>query len=279
MLDRNDYLILDESDHASIIDGSRLSFSRTIKYGHNDMEDLRKKIARLPEEAAKLIVVDGIFSMEGDLVNLPEIVKIAEEFGANIMVDDAHSLGVIGKNGSGVSSHFGLTDDVDLIMGTFSKSLASLGGFIAADKETIEFIKHRARSLMFSASMPPASVASVIAALNIIEAEPERITKLWENTDYAKKLLIEAGFDIGHTESPILPVYIRDNDKTFKVTNILHNNGIFVNPVVSPAVASDDSLIRFSLMATHTFEQIEEAVDKLAKAYKEVLVESEQVSL
>lgn len=279
LLDRNDYLILDESDHASIIDGSRLSFSRTIKYGHNDMDDLRKKLSRLPEEAAKLIVVDGIFSMEGDLVNLPEIVKIAEEYGANIMVDDAHSLGVIGKNGSGTASHFGLTDQVDLIMGTFSKSLASLGGFIAADKETIEFIKHRARSLMFSASMPPASVASVIAALDIIEAEPERITKLWENTNYSKKLLLDAGFDIGPTESPILPIYIRDNDKTFKITNILHNNGIFVNPVVSPAVASNDSLIRFSLMATHTFSQIEEAVEKLAKAYNEVHAESEKIAL
>lgn len=279
LLDRNDYLILDESDHASIIDGSRLSFSRTIKYAHNDMDDLRKKLSRIPEEAAKLIVVDGIFSMEGDLVNLPEIVKIAEEFGANIMVDDAHSLGVIGKNGSGTASHFGLTDDVDLIMGTFSKSLASLGGFIAADKETIEFIKHRARSLMFSASMPPASVASVIAALDIIEAEPERITKLWENTNYSKKLLLDAGFDIGPTESPILPVYIRDNDKTFKITNILHNNGIFVNPVVSPAVASNDSLIRFSLMATHTFAQIEEAVEKLSNAYNEVLAESEKIAL
>lgn len=279
LLDRNDYLILDESDHASIIDGSRLSFSRTIKYAHNDMDDLRKKLSRIPEEAAKLIVVDGIFSMEGDLVNLPEIVKIAEEFGANIMVDDAHSLGVIGENGSGTASHFGLIDEVDLIMGTFSKSLASLGGFIAADKETIEFIKHRARSLMFSASMPPASVASVIAALDIIEAEPERITKLWENTNYSKKLLLDAGFDIGPTESPILPVYIRDNDKTFKITNILHNDGIFVNPVVSPAVASNDSLIRFSLMATHTFSQIEEAVEKLSKAYNEVHAESEKIAL
>lgn len=277
LLDRNDYLILDDSNHASIIDGSRLSFAKSIKYLHNDMEDLRKKISRLPEEAAKLIVVDGIFSMEGDLVNLPEIVKIAEEFGANIMVDDAHSLGVVGEKGAGVSSHFGLTDDVDLIMGTFSKSLASLGGFIAADTETIEFIKHRARSLMFSASMPPASVASVIAALDIIEQEPERIEKLWDNTNYAKKLLVDAGFDIGDTDSPILPVYIRDNDKTFKITNILHNNGIFVNPVVSPAVASNDSLIRFSLMATHTFEQIDEAVEKLSKAYQEVHAESEQI--
>lgn len=276
LLDRNDYLILDEYDHASIIDGSRLSFSRSIKYAHNDMDDLRKKLSRLPEDAAKLIVADGIFSMEGDLVNLPEIVKIANEFGANIMMDDAHSLGVIGFNGSGTASHFGLTDEVDLIMGTFSKSLASLGGFIAGTEETIEFVKHRARSLMFSASMPPAAVASVIAALDIIESEPERIDKLWANTNYAKKLLIEAGFDIGHTDSPIIPVYIRDNDKTFMVTNILSNNGIFVNPVVSPAVPSDSSLIRFSLMATHTFEQIEEAITKLSAAAKEVQVKSFQ---
>lgn len=279
LLDRNDYLILDEYDHASIIDGSRLSFSRSIKYAHNDMEDLRKKLSRLPEDAAKLIVADGIFSMEGDLVNLPEIVKIAKEYGANIMMDDAHSLGVIGFNGAGTASHFGLTDDVDLIMGTFSKSLASLGGFIAGTEETIEYVKHRARSLMFSASMPPAAVASVIAALDIIESEPERIDKLWANTNYAKQLIVEAGFDIGHTESPIIPVYIRDNDKTFMVTNILSNNGIFVNPVVSPAVPSDSSLIRFSLMATHTFEQIEEAVEKLSAAAKEVQVKSFQETI
>ncbi|EDM38415.1 8-amino-7-oxononanoate synthase [Pedobacter sp. BAL39] len=279
LLDRNDYLILDEYDHASIIDGSRLSFSRSIKYAHNDMDDLRKKLSRLPEDAAKLIVADGIFSMEGDLVKLPEIVKIAEEFGANIMMDDAHSLGVIGINGSGTASHFGLTDQVDLIMGTFSKSLASLGGFIAGTEETIEYVKHRARSLMFSASMPPSAVASVIAALDIIESEPERIDQLWANTNYAKKLLLEAGFDIGHTDSPIIPVYIRDNDKTFLITNILSNNGIFVNPVVSPAVPSDASLIRFSLMATHTFEQIEEAVDKIAAAAKEVDLKPSQVAI
>lgn len=279
LLDRNDYLILDEYDHASIIDGSRLSFSRSIKYAHNDMDDLRKKLSRLPEDSAKLIVADGIFSMEGDLVKLPEIVKIAEEFGANIMMDDAHSLGVIGVNGAGTASHFGLTDQVDLIMGTFSKSLASLGGFIAGTEETIEYVKHRARSLMFSASMPPSAVASVIAALDIIEAEPERIDQLWANTNYAKKLLLEAGFDIGHTDSPIIPVYIRDNDKTFMITNILSNNGIFVNPVVSPAVPSDASLIRFSLMATHTFAQIEEAVEKIALAAKEVQLTPSQVAI
>jgi 8-amino-7-oxononanoate synthase len=271
---RNDYLILDEYDHASLIDGSRLSFSKVIKYSHNDMEDLRRKLSILPEEAVKLIAVDGIFSMEGDIVKLPEIVKIADEFGANIMVDDAHSLGVIGYKGAGTASHFGLTKDVDLIMGTFSKSLASLGGFIAADYATIDYLKHRARALMFSASMTPGSVASVIAALDIIESEPERIAKLWDNTNYAMKLLTEEGFDLGPTESPILPIYVRDNLKTFQVTRHLQDDGIFVNPVVSPAVPSDSSLLRFSLMATHTFEQIDEAIDKISRAFKDVGVTS-----
>jgi 8-amino-7-oxononanoate synthase len=267
---RNDYLILDEYDHASLIDGSRLSFSKVIKYAHNDMEDLQRKLSILPEESVKLIAVDGIFSMEGDFVKLPEIVQIADEYGANIMVDDAHSLGVIGHNGAGTASHFNLTNEVDLIMGTFSKSLASLGGFIASDAETIDYLKHRARALMFSASMTPGSVASVIAALDIIESEPERIAKLWDNTHYAMKLLLEEGFDLGPTESPILPIYVRDNKNTFLVTRYLQNEGIFVNPVVSPAVPSDSSLLRFSLMATHTFGQIDEAVEKIAKAFKEV---------
>jgi len=271
---RNDYLILDEYDHASLIDGSRLSFSKVIKYSHNDMDDLRRKLSILPEEAVKLIAVDGIFSMEGDIVKLPEIVKIADEFGANIMVDDAHSLGVIGHKGAGTASHFGLTNDVDLIMGTFSKSLASLGGFIAADYATIDYLKHRARALMFSASMTPGSVASVIAALDIIESEPERIAKLWDNTNYAMKLLTEEGFDLGPTESPILPIYVRDNLKTFQVTRHLQDDGIFVNPVVSPAVPSDSSLLRFSLMATHTFAQIDEAIDKISRAFKDVGVTS-----
>lgn len=271
---RNDYLILDEYDHASLIDGSRLSFSKVIKYAHNDMSDLERKLSILPEEAVKLIVVDGIFSMEGDIVRLPEIVELADKYGANIMVDDAHSLGVIGHKGAGTASHFGLTDDVDLIMGTFSKSLASLGGFIASDAVTIDYLKHRARSLMFSASMTPGSVASVIAALDIIESEPERIQKLWDNTNYAMKLLLDEGFDLGPTESPILPIYVRDNEKTFLVTKYLQEAGIFVNPVVSPAVPSDSSLLRFSLMATHSFEQIDEAIEKIAKAFKEVGVVS-----
>jgi len=267
---RNDYLILDEYDHASIIDGSRLSFSRVVKYAHNNMDDLRSRLSLLPEEAVKIIVVDGIFSMEGDIVNLPGIAALADEFGANIFVDDAHGLGVIGEKGAGTASHFGLGDKVDLIMGTFSKSLASIGGFIASDEATIDYIRHRARSLLFSASMPPASVASVLAALDIIESDPGIITKLWDNTNYAKKLLLEEGFDIGASESPIIPIYIRDNLKTFKITNLLQDYGIFVNPVVSPAVPSDASLIRFSLMASHTFPQIERAVEMIAKAFKEL---------
>ncbi|MEO3406473.1 pyridoxal phosphate-dependent aminotransferase family protein [Mucilaginibacter sp. CAU 1740] len=274
---RNDYIILDEYDHACIIDGSRLSFSKVIKYAHNDMADLERKLSILPEDAVKIIAVDGIFSMEGDIVKLPKIVELAATYGANIMVDDAHSLGVIGDKGAGTASHFNLTNDVDLIMGTFSKSLASLGGFIAADQDTIDYIKHRARSLMFSASMPPGSVASVIAALDIIESEPERIEKLWDNTNYAMKLLLEEGFDLGPTESPILPIYVRDNEKTFAVTKHLQASGVFVNPVVSPAVPSDSSLLRFSLMATHTFDQIDEAVEKLSKAFKEVGVDAASV--
>jgi 8-amino-7-oxononanoate synthase len=271
---RNDYIILDEYDHACIIDGSRLSFSKVIKYAHNDMEDLQRKLSILPEEAVKVIAVDGIFSMEGDIVKLPQIVELADQYGANIMVDDAHSLGVIGHKGAGTASHFNITNDVDLIMGTFSKSFASLGGFIASDRDTIDYIKHRARSLMFSASMPPGSVASVIAALGIIESEPERIAKLWDNTNYAKSLLLEEGFDLGPSESPILPIYVRDNEKTFMVTKYLQSSGVFVNPVVSPAVPSDSSLLRFSLMATHTFAQIDEAVEKIAKAFKAVGVVS-----
>lgn len=268
---RNDYLILDESNHASIIDGSRLSFSKVIKFKHNNMQDLRNKLSILPEDSLKLIAVDGVFSMEGDFVKLPQMVEIAKEFDAAIMVDDAHGLGVIGQNGAGTSSHFDLTDDVNLIMGTFSKSLASLGGFIASDANTIEYLKHRARSLMFSASMTPASAASVLAALHIIQTEPEHIENLWKNTEYARQLLLENGFDLGKTESPILPVYIRDNDATFLITKVLQEQGVFINPVVSPAVASQDSLIRFSLMATHTFHQIEEAVDKLTLAYRKVM--------
>lgn len=263
LADRADVLLLDEYDHASIIDGSRLSFSRVIKYRHNNMQDLEHKLKLLPANAFKLIVTDGIFSMEGDIANLPAITALAEEYGAAVMVDDAHGLGVIGTNGAGTASHFHLTNETDLIMGTFSKSLASLGGFVAGDAAVIDYLKHKARALIFSASMTPASTASVIAALDIIEHEPQRIHKLWENTNQMLMLLQEQGFDTGDTQSPIIPVRIGDNYKTFLFTKALQDKGVFVNPVVSPAVPSESSLIRLSLMATHSFNQIEEVVDKM----------------
>ena len=265
---RRDYLLLDELDHASIIEGSRLTFSKVLKYAHNDMKALENKLKRCNPESIKLIVVDGIFSMEGDIVNLPGIVGLADQYNATIMIDDAHSIGVLGINGAGTASHFGLTDKVDLIMGTFSKSLASLGGFIASDKDTINFIKHNSRSLIFSASMTPASAASVLAALEIMESEPERTEHLWEVSNYALNKFKAAGFDTGKSESPIIPLFIRDDIKALKLTQMLLADGIFVNPVVSPAVPKQDCLIRFSLMATHTNDQVDIAVEKITRVSK-----------
>jgi len=262
---RNDYLVLDELDHASIIEGSRLSFSKVFKYAHNDMKALESKLKLCDPDAVKLIVADGIFSMEGDIVKLPEIVKLSQKYNASIMIDDAHSLGVLGKNGAGTASHFGLTDKVDLIMGTFSKSLAALGGFIAGDEDVINFIKHNSRSLLFSASMTPASVATVLCAIEIMESEPERIKHLWDITMYANERFKTLGFDIGKSESPIIPLFIRDDIKALKMSQSLMAEGVFVNPVVSPGVPKEDSLIRFSLMATHTFDQVDIAIDKITK--------------
>lgn len=267
---RRDFLLLDELDHSSIMEGSRLAFSKVLKYAHNDMKALEKKLRQCSPESIKLIVVDGIFSMEGDIVKLPEMVALAEKYNATIMVDDAHSIGVIGVNGSGTASHFGLTDKVDLIMGTFSKSLASLGGFIASDKDTINYIKHNSRSLIFSASMTPASAATVLAALDIMEREPERIERLWENTNYALNGFKSMGFDTGKSESPIIPLFIRDDIKALKLTQMLLKDGVFVNPVVSPAVPKEDSLIRYSLMATHTIEQVDISIEKITKAARKL---------
>jgi 8-amino-7-oxononanoate synthase len=267
---RRDHILLDERDHASIIEGSRLSFSKVLKFTHNNMDALENKLKQCAPGSLKLIVVDGIFSMEGDIVKLPELVTLAEKYDATIMVDDAHATGVLGKNGSGTASHFGLTDRVDLIMGTFSKSLASLGGFVASDKETINYIKHTSRSLIFSASMTPASAASVIAALDIMVGEPERIQHLWDVSRYALDGFRQAGFDTGKSETPIIPLFIRDDIKALTLTRELLADGIFVNPVVSPAVPKEDCLIRYSLMATHTKEQVDISIEKITKASRKL---------
>ncbi|MEO6882953.1 MAG: pyridoxal phosphate-dependent aminotransferase family protein [Bacteroidia bacterium] len=267
---RHDNIIIDEYDHASIIDGCRLSFSKVSKFSHNNMDSLEEQLQSLDPSKIKLIICDGVFSMEGDIVDLPSIVAIAKKYSANIMIDDAHGIGVLGKNGSGTASHFGLTDKVDVIMGTFSKSMATVGGFAAGNNDTIEYMKHHSRSLIFSASISPANAACALAAIEIMRTEPDRIRKLWVNTQYAIKSFKELGFDIGRTETPIIPIYIRDNIKTFLLTKMLFNEGIFVNPIVSPAVKSDSSLIRFSLMATHSIDQIDIAIEKINKVAKQL---------
>jgi len=275
---RSDYLILDETDHASIIEGSRLSFSKVLKYRHNDMKSLESKLKLCEDGQIKLIVIDGIFSMDGDIAKLPEIVKLADKYAATIMVDDAHSIGVLGKNGSGTASHFGLTDKVDLIMGTFSKSLASLGGFIASDFNTINYLKHNARPLIFSASMTPDSAATVLAAIEIMENEPDRIKHLWDVSNYALKGFKDLGFDTGKAESPIIPLYIGEQLKALTLTKMLLDEGIFVNPVVSPAVKETDCMIRFSLMATHTKEQVDIGLEKIFKCAKKLEIVPELVN-
>ncbi|NPA44681.1 MAG: pyridoxal phosphate-dependent aminotransferase family protein [Chlorobi bacterium] len=268
LVGRNDYIIIDEKSHASIIEGCRLAFARTLKYKHNNMESLEQNLKKAGTNNTKLIVTDGVFSMEGDVAPLDEIVKLAEKYDASIMLDDAHGLGVMGKTGAGTADYFNLTDQTDVIMGTFSKSLASLGGFVASDEITINFIKHHARSLIFSAGIPPASAATVLAALKIIKQEPERVKKVWDNTDYAKKLLTDAGFDIGKSTTPIIPILTEEDIFTYRYASTLIKNGLYVNPVVHPAVEKGKSILRFSLMATHSFEQIEKAVEILVKSKK-----------
>jgi len=267
---RNDYIICDDRDHASIVDGRRLSYSTNLKYKHNDMADLEKQLQKCPPEAVKLIVVDGVFSMEGDLANLPEIVRLKHKYNATVMVDEAHGIGVFGKEGRGVCDYFGLTDEVDLIMGTFSKSLASIGGFIAADKTIINWLRHNTRTYIFSASNTPAATAAALEALHIIQKEPERIQALWDVTNYALKRFRDAGFEIGDTQSPIIPLYVRDVDKTFLVTRMAFEEGVFINPVIPPACAPQDTLVRVALMATHTKQQVDMAVDKLAKVFRQL---------
>lgn len=270
LLTKDDFIICDDRDHASIVDGRRLSFAKSLHYKHNDMEDLERTVSKCPDDAVKFIVVDGVFSMEGDLAKLPEIIDIKHKYkNVVVMVDEAHGLGVFGRQGRGVCDHFGLTDEVDLIMGTFSKSLASIGGFIAANKIIINYLRHTARTYIFSASCTPAATASAREALRIIKSEPERIESLWKVTNYALARFREAGFEIGDTESPIIPLYVRDLEKTFIVTAEAFKRGVFINSVIPPACAPQDTLVRFALMATHTNEQVDRAVEILTKIFKE----------
>ena len=269
LVGRGDYVICDDRDHASIVDGRRLSFATQLHYKHNDMEDLERVLKKLPHEAVKLIVVDGVFSMEGDLAKLPEIVELKHKYNCSIMVDEAHGLGVFGEQGRGVCHHFGLQDEVDVIMGTFSKSLASIGGFVASGWDTINYLRHTSRTYIFSASDTPAATAAAIEALHIIQEEPERIQHLWDVTNYALKRFREEGFEIGETESPIIPLYVRDSYKTFLVTKLAFDRGVFINPVIPPACAPQDTLVRFALMATHSKEQVERGVEILKQIFVE----------
>lgn len=269
LVGKGDYIICDDRDHASIVDGRRLSFATSMRFKHNDMDDLERILRKCDPEKVKLIVVDGVFSMEGDLCNLPKIVELKHKYNASIMVDEAHGIGVFGRQGRGVCDHFGLTSEVDVIMGTFSKSLASIGGFVAADSDTINWLRHTARTYIFSASDTPAATAAAMEALHIIKNEPERIEALWKVTNYALKRFKEEGFEIGDTESPIIPLYVRDVDKTFIVTAKAFDAGVFINPVIPPACAPQDTLVRFALMANHTEEQVERAVMALKKVFQD----------
>ena len=252
----------------SFIEGHRLSFSTKLKFKHNDMDSLEKQLQKCEPDKVKLIVIDGVFSMEGDVAKLPEIVALAKKYNASVMVDEAHGIGVFGDHGRGTCNHFGVTNDVDLIMGTFSKSFASIGGFIASDEPVINYLRHHSRSYIFSASNTPAATAAANAALDIMLSEPERIQHLWDLTHYALDGFRNMGCEIGHTSTPIIPLFIRDNDLTFLIVKELFEAGIFVNPVVAPAVASEDTLIRFSLMATHTKEQLDYALETIHKVFK-----------
>lgn len=269
LLGRNDVAIIDKLDHASIIDGCRLSFGKAKKYRHNDMKDL-ERVLEGAKGQGKLIIVDGIFSMEGDIADLPSIVKLAKTYDARVMVDDAHSIGVLGEGGRGTAEHFALEDQVDLIMGTYSKSLAAIGGFVAGSKDVINFIKHMGRSMIFSASLPPPLVASVSTALDIIEEQPELKTQLWKNTHKMLKGYKTLGYDTGTSETPIIPIIIKDNMKVYEMCKHLFEHGVFVNPVISPAVPPGRELLRTSYMATHTEEQLDKVLDAFQKVGKQL---------
>ena len=259
LVGRQDYVILDKEDHASIVDGARLSYGDLIRYKHNDMEDLAGKLSRLSPERGKLLVVDGLYSMEGDIAPLPELIPLCQEYNVRLMVDDAHAVGVLGK-GKGTAAHFGVTEDVDLIMGTFSKSFASIGGYIAGDDVVIDFVKHNARSLIFSASIPGPNAAAALAALHVIQREPERVERVNKIGDTMRRELTNLGFDIGYSETPVIPIIIGDDTLTLKTWKLLFENGVFVNPVLSPAVPPGRQLLRTSYMATHTDDQIDQVL-------------------
>ena len=266
---KNDYVVTDKLDHASIIDGCMLARGKMVRFNHNDMASLEKTLQKL-EGAPALIVVDGIFSMEGDIANVPEIVALAKQYNAEVMVDEAHSVGVLHHTGAGAAMHFGCTDDCAIIMGTFSKSLASVGGFIAAQKDVIDYLKHHSRALIFSASLPPASAASVLEALKIMKEEPERIEKLWENTHYMANGFRQIGYDIGISNTPVIPLHVGEMMKAFAMWKRLDEEGVFINPVIPPAVPPNDTLIRCSFMATHTREQLDRALEKFELVGREV---------
>ncbi|MGP1514775.1 MAG: serine palmitoyltransferase [Bacteroidales bacterium] len=269
VVNRGDYIICDERDHASIVDGRRLSFATQLKFKHNDMDSLEEVLKKLPYNAVKMIVVDGVFSMEGDLAPLPKIVELSEKYNGSIYVDEAHSLGVLGEQGRGICNYFGLTDKVDIIIGTFSKSFATIGGFVASDSTVMDFLRHHSRSYIFSASISPTATASVLAALDIIQQEPERLRNLWDMTNYSLDQFRNLRFEIGNTQTPIIPLYIHDVRKTFAITKDLFDQGIFVSPVIPPACAPEDTLIRFALMATHNKQQIDRAIDVIYRIFKE----------
>jgi 8-amino-7-oxononanoate synthase len=266
LVHHGEYVIVDKYIHACILDGCALSQGTLVRFNHNDMADLEDKLAKLPREANKLIITDGIFSMEGDICALPELTRIARAHGAQVMVDDAHGIGVLGPGGAGTAAHFGLTDEVDLIMGTFSKSLAAIGGFIAGSERVINYLMHFARPFMFSASASPASVAAVLAALDVMEEEPERFTRLWDNARFLKRGFDDLGFDTGRSASPIIPIVVGDMERCLAMWKFLRDEGIFVNPVLPPGVPPGRCMIRISVTAGHTRQQLAWALDRFAKA-------------
>jgi 8-amino-7-oxononanoate synthase len=270
LVGRGDVVILDKLDHASIVDGAKMSHGETVRFNHGDLAGLERKLQRLPPNAGVMVIVDGVYSMEGDIADLPALIKVCQKYGAALVVDDAHSVGVLGPNGQGTAAHFDVTDEVDLIVGTFSKSLASIGGFVAGSETVIHYLKHHARPLIFTAALPPSNTAGVLAALDIMQREPERRVRLWENTKRLQDGLRQLGFDIGPTQTPIVPVLIGPLEKTFLFWRKLFDAGVFTNPVVPPAVPPSQCRLRTSLMATHTAEQIDRALDAFALLGKEL---------